>query len=95
MIYIPLNKEVSLWGLESSHKDIMTYTLAKLYNLNEAYLDSLQERLGKMYEHYWFQLTSKTSDLKKIYEEGTPEAYRTAERKAGSQMSSTIQTIFS
>lgn len=81
MIYIPLNKEVSLWGLESSHKDIMTYTLAKLYNLNEAYLDSLQKRLGKMHEHYWFQLTSKTSDLIKIYKEGTPEAFRTAARE--------------
>ncbi len=81
MICIPLNNEVPLWGLESSHKDIMTYTLAKLYNLNEAYLDSLQERLGKMHEHYWFQLQSKVPNLKKIYEEGTPEAYITAARE--------------
>lgn len=81
MIYIPLNQEVSLWGLESSHKDIMTYTLAKLYNLNEAYLDSLQERLGDMHEYNWHQLSSKTSDLIKIYKEGTPEAFRTAARE--------------
>lgn len=73
---IPLNKEISIWWLEDSHRDIMTYTLAKHYYFDEAFLTSIQEGLSSRYESYWNGLIGQVPSLINIYKECSPEEFR-------------------
>ncbi len=89
---MPLNKDVFIWELEKLERDLISYALVKLYDLDENYLASFEasmvekqtnrisstQDIGKRLSDIKINKTTKGSDIRAIAVDVANESHKTA-----------------